>query len=249
MPTLTWNRRLWAAEYDWNRGGEEWSGRWGNSEAQWFHVIYPRIHRAVPARIILEIGVGYGRFTQYLLPLCENLLGVDLAEKCVEACRQRFRKNAKFYLNDGKTLNMVRDSSVDFVFSIDSLVHADPDTLRSYVHEFSRILKAGGRGFIHHSNLGAYRDMMGENPHNRDVDMTAELFRKFCVEVSLNCVGQELINWGSYDLIDCFSSIAKNNDEPYVRVENPDFMTEANHVRLTQAIYERQRHAVDPVHP
>ena len=59
--------------------------------------------------------------------------------------------------NDGKSLAMVPDGSVDFAFSADSLVHAEADALEAYVHELARTLSPDGVAFIHHSNLGAYR--------------------------------------------------------------------------------------------
>jgi SAM-dependent methyltransferase len=244
MPTLAQNRRTWAVEYDWSRSGEEWSDAWGNSEAQWFHVIYPRIHRLVPAPTILEVGVGFGRWTQYLLPLCERLIGIDIAPLCVNACKERFPRG-QFYVNDGKTLGMVRDGEIDFIFSFDSLVHADDAVMRSYIHEFQRILSRNGCGFIHHSNICAYRTLLesGEmkNPHWRDPTVSADVFQAFCKEASVACAGQELVSWGSEHLIDCFSLIAKRGglyDKPYVRVENPNFMTEADRASLTQPLYE-----------
>jgi hypothetical protein len=254
MPTLTWNRDVWAVKYDWSRGGEEWSEHWGNSEAQWFHAIYPRIHRMVPAPTILEIAPGYGRWTQYLLPMCERLIGVDMAPTCVEACKTRFGGgHAEFYVNDGENLGMLPDESVDFVFSFDSLVHANAVVMKSYIKQFPQKLKGNGCGFLHHSNMGAYNRLLGSwalNPHMRDPSMSADLFKLFCDEAGLGCPGQELINWVRgrvpwiNPLTDCLSIIAKRGgiyDEPHVRVENNDFMAEAHHARRTQPLYERIR--------
>jgi SAM-dependent methyltransferase len=242
MPTLAENPRIGAVERDWS---QEWSTPWGNAEAEWFHVIYPRIHRMIPAPTILEVGVGFGRWTQYLLPLCERLIGTDASSVCVDACKQRFPRG-RFYANDDNALDMVRNETVDFIFSFDRLVHANAAVMRSYVKEFRRILTKKGRGFIHHSNLGAYGRLLQSGelkyPQDRDVTMSAELFHNFCEEAGLVCVGQELINWVHGEPpIDCLSIIAQrsgNYDKSYVRVENRDFMTEAHHVRLTQPLYE-----------
>ena len=58
--------------------------------------------------------------------LCDSLIIVDLAESCIEACKTRFQseENFQYFVNDGKSLEMINDSSVDFIFSFDSLVHA-----------------------------------------------------------------------------------------------------------------------------
>jgi ubiquinone/menaquinone biosynthesis C-methylase UbiE len=85
-------------------------------------------------------------------------MGVDLAESCVQACQERFATelHATFSVNDGLTLPMVADRSVDLVFSFDSLVHVEVDVISSYLRGFRRILSPNGVAFIHHSNLGIY---------------------------------------------------------------------------------------------
>ena len=76
---------------------------------------------------MLEIAPGHGRWTEYLAHHCDRLIGVDLASSCVEVCRERFdgRPNLEFFVNDGRSLDMVDAGSVDLVFSFDSLVHAE----------------------------------------------------------------------------------------------------------------------------
>src|SRR6478752_7017059 len=108
----------------------------------WFGFVLPRIHAFMPTGTLLEIGPGYGRWTAYLKDLCDRLIGVDLAENCVEACRQRFADvdHAEFHVNDGRSLSMVADGSIDVAFSFDSLVHADDDALNAYVVELARVL-------------------------------------------------------------------------------------------------------------
>jgi ubiquinone/menaquinone biosynthesis C-methylase UbiE len=143
MPSIDWNRSMWGEVHSWPCQGSEWSVAWGGVEAQWFTTI-------------LEIAPGYGRWSDYLVHLSETYTGVDLAETCVKACKERFStaRNATFALNDGKSLPMISDASVDFVFSFDSLVHAEADVIESYLTELSRVFSPDGIGFIHHSNLG-----------------------------------------------------------------------------------------------
>ena len=113
----------------------------GKTEAEWFHVIYPRIHRTVPAATILEIAPGYGRFTQYLLAICERLTRVDMAPACVEACKRRFGgRHAEFCMNDVENHGTVPDESVDFVSSLDSLVRADTVVMKPYPKQFPQKL-------------------------------------------------------------------------------------------------------------
>ncbi|MFN7926786.1 MAG: class I SAM-dependent methyltransferase [Blastocatellia bacterium] len=158
MPSIEHNQFLWNQHYDWSQAGEEWSAGWGDSKTQWEGSLLPRIKSFVPTGTILEIAPGFGRWTQFLKDLCDNLLVVDLSAKCLDACRARFATDThiRYHLNDGKSLAMIPDASVDFVFSFDSLVHAEAEVLEAYVQQLARKLKPQGVGFIHHSNLGAY---------------------------------------------------------------------------------------------
>ena len=233
--TVEQNRELWS-NYGWQRQGEEWSHRWGAVDYQWYGTIFPRLLRFLPTGTLLEIAPGYGRWTHYLVPLCRKLIGVDLTERCVEACQQRFGGHAhtSFYVNDGLSLDMVPDNSIDFAFSFDSLVHAERDVLESYIHELAKKLAPEGVGFIHHSNLGEHVDpQTGELSfprHWRGLTMTAPLFEQFCTEAGLACIGQEVVNWEVDPLNDCFSFFTRPGsryDRPNQVRRNPTFMDEA----------------------
>ncbi len=238
MPSVAENLDYWETDYDWNQGGDAWSSPWGDASAQWYGSILPRVRHFLPVQNILEIAPGFGRWTAFLLDYCDNLIGVDLAPKCVEACRERFadRKGTTFHTNDGQTLPMVASSSIDFAFSYDSLVHVESETLASYLSELARVLKPEGAAFLHHSNYGAYqRSARAFEPlqgafdrlpaaaraglirtgtyrgnHMRARTVSAAWFAEQCHEVGLNCVGQELVNWeGGLLLLDCMSVVTR----------------------------------------
>lgn len=237
MPTIKANKAQWTS-YDWEKRGDEWSATWGNSDYLFWGAVHPRIMPFLPAGEILEIAPGFGRITRYLKGFCRRMTVVDLTPRCIEACQERFReeRHITYHVNDGKSLAMVGDGSIDLAFSFDSLVHAEADVLTSYVHEIAGKLSAHGVGFIHHSNLGAFRDpatgeLPFEAPHWRAASMTAELFRTDCEAAGLRCIAQELVNWGGAILHDCFSLFTRPGspyDRPYELRENPGFMDEAN---------------------
>lgn len=158
MPTIQENVKCWNGEYDWTQQGEEWSLPWGGSEAQWWGSILPRIHAFVPCASILEIAPGYGRWTRFLKDLCQRLTVVDLSAGCINHCQRRFATSSHitYFVNDGRSLEMIADRSIDFVFSFDSLVHAEADILETYLHQLARKLTPSGVGFIHHSNAARY---------------------------------------------------------------------------------------------
>ena len=158
MANIEQNRDRWNKTYDWEGAGDEWSVDFGGTEALWYFIVYPRIHRFVPARTILEIAPGFGRWTQFLKAECESLHAVDVSQKCIDHCATRFASEAhlQFHVNDGTSLAMIPDNSIDFVFSFDSLVHVEKEVMQAYVSQLARKLSADGIGFIHHSNLGGY---------------------------------------------------------------------------------------------
>lgn len=203
-------------------------------------VLYPRIHRFLPASAILEIAPGYGRWTQFLQHACQSLIAVDMSETCIKHCKERFAdsKHISFHVNDGSSLEVVPDGSIDFVFSFDSLVHAESDVLKSYLLQLPAKLKPNGVGFFHHSNAGAYKGRLAilsgyrrlpsvfrnhilkQNHMERLLStnieawrapsMTAKLFRDYCEQAGLRCVSQELLNWyKGMCLIDAMSVFTK----------------------------------------
>jgi SAM-dependent methyltransferase len=247
MPSLLENNANWTT-YDWDRRGEEWSSHWGSSETIWFGTLLPRLHEHLPARRLLEIAPGFGRMTQYLVKWCSDYTGIDLTPKCVAHCLVRFdhESHARFAVNDGLTLDAVEDGSIDFVFSWDSLVHAERDVLQAYLAELGRKLAPGGAGFIHHSNMGEYQGPDGTlsvpNPHWRGSTMTAALFRQYCVSAGLRCITQELVSWDQESVLnDCFSYFTRDaspSDAPTRIVERPDFFrTEVQRLREVQSLY------------
>jgi SAM-dependent methyltransferase len=246
MGTIAENHEAWT-HYDWSQGGDEWSECWGSTESLWWTTVFPRVGRFLPARRILEIAPGFGRITHYLKDLCEELVVVDLTERCIDACRKRFSTSSHitYHVNDGRSLDAIPDDSIDFVFSYDSLVHADGDVVASYIAQLGRKLRRGGAGFFHHSNLGAYRDpatgaLSVENPHWRADTMAADDLIRFCDAAGLVCLSQELVAWGGDVLNDCFSTFTVRGsafERPYQRVENANFMEEAARAQMLSRVY------------
>jgi len=245
-------------KYDWKDAGEEWSAPWGTSAAQWFGAILPRIRDCLPTGTILEIAPGFGRWTHYLKDYCQELWIVDRVDECIEVCRRRFAADShvRCYLNDGLSLSMFPDASIDFVFSFDSFVHTKREVVEAYLRQLGTKLKPGGKGFIHHSNLGEYASSPRERlpqtmrkllrkarildwEHHRNPSMSADLFRALCLRYGLHCVTQELVNWRGRRLIDCFSLFTRSaSDErrPTHIIRNPKFMREAALIRQKSRI-------------
>jgi SAM-dependent methyltransferase len=245
MNTLDKNLEQWT-KFDWEgtgQRGDRWSGGFGSPEAQWYFSIYPRIHGLLPATAICEIAPGFGRWTQFLLQYSESLVALDLVERCVLACRKRFEHDsrASFVLNDGLHLIGVVDESIDFVFSMDSLVHCDRLVVESYIAEALRVLKPNGVAFFHHSNLGATPGATKDNRypmHWRAPDVSADGVRAAIAKAGGQAYTQELVNWsGSPYLLDCYTVFGRRTGEEFRRVENFYHEREMELVRAIQSLY------------
>jgi SAM-dependent methyltransferase len=256
MPTIEENKSMWQSEYDWSHGGEEWSKPWGGTSNVWEYVIFPRIKSFLPARTIVEIAPGFGRWTQFLKQHCERLIAVDLSSTCVDACTHRFADSSHVVVvkNDGRSIPILENAFVELVFSFDSLVHADAEALGAYVQEIERVLAPQGTAFIHHSNLGQYRRALTlveklppwalrmarkaellPNVHWRDASVTARWFAFACRQSGLSAVRQELVNWLNRPayLLDCFTTITRSPGSSEQVLQNRNFMREAEQIRLS----------------
>src|SRR6185437_6627385 len=241
MADLNWNKSTWETHYDWREAGEEWSTAWGGSEAHWVGSIYPRLHRFLPAPRILEIAPGFGRWTKFLIPLCNEFVGIDLSEKCIDACRDRFASvtHARFFTNDGHSLEAAPERAFDLIFSFDSLVHAEYPVLKSYIPQVLAKLSAGGVAFLHHSNLLAFNNTIGV-PHSRGVTVSADAVADLIYRDGGTILIQEIVNWSEDHLIDCLTLFARHDSYPTakpVRLVNPLFMAEAKLIRSFQSPY------------
>lgn len=258
MASVEENHHFWNNVYDWSRyQGDEWSARWGGPDAQWFFSILPRLERFLPARSALEIGPGQGRFTAYLKDRCQHLILLDVSERCIQACRQRFRdEHLEFRIGDGRSLPGIEPMSLDFVFSFESLVHAEADVMGAYLQAIAEALKPGGAAFLHHSNLGQHLDYFRRTdwlpkPWRRPLkragwldfgewrahSMTADRFVQLCPP-GLHCSHQELVPWGGKRLIDCFSTVIKTDSPgPPARLENTRFIARAYAIQRLARLY------------
>ena len=259
MATVFDNQRYWGTEYGWPTHGDEWSAPWGGVAAQWYGMVLPRIHRAVPAQTILEIACGHGRWTAFLATLCTRLIAVDCSITCVEACRSRFAglPHVECYVNDGRSLSMVADESVDFVLSLDSLVHVNPEVMHAYMQGLARILRPTGVAFLHHSNLAdcpAALRWIWARPHlwrlasrlrlvdgylhERDPLVGAGLVRESAAANGLTCAVQEMVQWcHSKASIDCFSTVVRRSGGRNRLFRNGRFGQETNGARRLSEMY------------
>ncbi len=195
---------------------------------------------------------GYGRIARYLKNYCKKLILVDLSPNCIEECKKKFANdlNIEYHVNDGKLLDMLKDNSIDFVFSFDAMVHVEKDVLESYIIQLGKKMTNNGIGFIQHSNVAMYTHI-GEiffslrppfvvRKQWRVKTISAKLFRNYCEKANLDCISQELINWGSNHLNDTFSTFTPKSSKyskPLTLIRNYDFMKVTKYIRKISKPY------------
>lgn len=202
-PTIRWNR-VWNNP-EWDKDGDEWNdqaafcnkpyGEWKNSVTESF--IYRNINEN---STVLEIAPGHGRWTEFILRKCRNLILVDLNQKCIEFCKKRFLKfkNIEYHTNNGKDLSFIKSNSIDFIWSYDSFVHMEKEIFESYFKEFSRVLKKSGKVIIHHP--GGWK-LPRANKGNRS-DVTKDLVKKIAEKSNL-LIKYQIQSWGDKNKYNC----------------------------------------------
>lgn len=210
---IEWNTDLWNNTAYIPHNGEGWSEEFGGSDAQWNNIILPRIRRCLPSHSVLEIACGWGRWSRFLINNSYKYFGYDISKPAINHCENIFgfeilNDKAKFYLNDGKSLSEVEDSSIDFVFSYDSLVHVNMDAINGYLREISRVLTDSGKAFLHHSNMGDYGEEQ-INPHGRSPQVNSDSVKISTYENDLFVICQEKLAWKSDVLNDCYTLLSK----------------------------------------
>jgi len=150
--SVDFNKAIWES-WDWTAAGEEWtvSEEWKRS------LVDQVLGRYMPkSGTILEIGPGGGRWTEHLVNRCDGYVGIDLSASAIKYCEDRFAQasGARFLVGSGSDLREVADASIDGVWSFDVFVHINRADVARYVEEFSRVMRKGATGVIHHGRVG-----------------------------------------------------------------------------------------------
>lgn len=105
--------------------------------------------------IVAEIGVGGGRIAAKVVEKIEKLYCFDIAQemlKKAEAALKQYEQ-VEFHLIKNSQFEPEFSEKFDFVYSFDVFVHLDLHTIWKYLNNIYKILKLGGKAFIHTTNI------------------------------------------------------------------------------------------------
>ncbi|MCA9827165.1 MAG: class I SAM-dependent methyltransferase [Nitrosopumilus sp.] len=128
---------------------------------------------------ILDLACGMGRTCKWVAPHVNEYVGVDFIPEMIRKAKEynnRF-KNAKFVVNDGKSLNVLDSDYFDLAYSELAFQHMLKPIQESYVREILRVLKKGGLFYVQIPRIEYYND----KTYSRTKKETDELFQKFLV--------------------------------------------------------------------
>ena len=106
--------------------------------------IIERIRTAIEGKKLLDIGIGAGRTTKFLLKVSQDYTGIDYTRDFIELAQKKY-PGANLIHCDARELSIFADQAFDFVLSslnaIDYMIHGDRIKC---LKEIRRVLKPGG---------------------------------------------------------------------------------------------------------
>src|ERR1041384_4078367 len=106
-------------------------------------VIIERIRAAIEGNKLLDIGIGAGRTTRFLLDVSQDYTGIDYTRGCIDLAQKKY-PDANLIHCDARDLSIFADQTFDFVLfsgnGIDYMIH---DDRIKCLKEIARVLKPG----------------------------------------------------------------------------------------------------------
>lgn len=163
---------------------------------------------------VVELACGKGRHVPQYIDGAKEITLVDILEKNIDFCKQRFQGYDKilYYVNNGYDLSGIESESQTALFTYDAMVHFEMMDVFQYLKETYRILSVGGKALFHHSNnTEDYRITFLTGTGGRNY-MSKQLFAYLANRAGLTVLEQRVIDWGKKDL-DCITLVEKQQTQ------------------------------------
>lgn len=160
---------------------------------------------------VIELAVGRGRHVPMYEAKANHIVLVDILQKNIEFCRERFKENNKidYYCNNGYNLNELPSNEYSALFTYDAMVHFEMMDIFEYLKDIYRVLRKGGMALFHHSNnTSSYENSFSTAVGGRNY-MSKDLFAYLSYRAGFEVIEQNVFDWNAKDL-DCISLVRKN---------------------------------------
>jgi len=107
--------------------------------------------------LVVDVGCGFGYFTQYFLDLGIKSIGVDLSKKILKVAKEKIAPDQSFILADGTKLPF-RDGYFTTVILNDVLANVPYNRAYSLLNEVKRIMNGDGKVYISVANRYQIRE-------------------------------------------------------------------------------------------
>jgi cyclopropane fatty-acyl-phospholipid synthase-like methyltransferase len=99
-------------------------------------------------KIVVEVGCGAGRMTYFLCERAKKVFGIDISSGLIKIANNRIKKGKHIEFlcieEDFKNLKVIKDLSVDLIFSVAVFQHCSEEIVEKYFKFSNRVLKNNG---------------------------------------------------------------------------------------------------------
>jgi ubiquinone/menaquinone biosynthesis C-methylase UbiE len=102
--------------------------------------------------VALEFGCGAGRLLRFASPHFQKVIGIDISDGMIDLAKkyQASYTNIEYHVNKRPDLSIIRDSSVDFIYTHHVLQHVPKKSEQiAFIKEFQRIMTQNGLMAFH----------------------------------------------------------------------------------------------------
>lgn len=192
--------------FDEAEGEELLSVFWGEGS------VFRNLFQKLDLNNVVELACGRGRHVPNYIDLSGHITLVDILQKNIDICKRRFgeNKSISYYKNQGYDLKDLNAGEYTAIFSYDAMVHFELLDINSYLIDFYRILKPGGRVLLHHSNFDAiYSGRYGHSLAYGRSFMNYKIFSYLALHAGFIVLDQQLLRWHNLPDLDCLTLLEK----------------------------------------
>ncbi|WP_207435235.1 class I SAM-dependent methyltransferase [Sabulibacter ruber] len=163
-------------------------------------------------KYILEIGCGAGRHAEKVINNCEHLWLLDTSKAALKIAENRLLNKGNFTTILSSTGNgiphQIKKDTLTSIFSYDSMVHFEYDSVISYIKDSYRVLTPGGMALFHHSNYDKNPGgSVEQNPAWRNF-MSQKLFIHIAKRNGFKIIESVVFDWAEENT-DCLTLLQK----------------------------------------